>query len=268
MYVTGEDEGDETVEDEHSPGGIVVESLLNIRTIASLTMEEAKFLEYGEALRQQDAHPLRNNCIKGSGSGAGQFFQFWGLGLMFWFGSWLLNRFPEDYDFRDFVISLFALFFSLYGLTVAFENATDRKQAKLAAERIFSLTDRPSAIDPLDEAGDRPEEIFSVPGTEERHHHHHSKKHPKKHHHEKKSSTKKLLDADHDDGEEHKHSHKKKKKPSSQKDVTKEEKEMEAAGDVEEKKPSSGKKKKKRHHKPKDETEPEVIDAEVEMVQS
>jgi hypothetical protein len=82
MYVTGEDEGDDTVEDEHSPGGIVVESLLNVRTIASLTMEEGKLEEYREALHQQDAHPLRNNCIKGSGSGLGQFFQFWGLALM------------------------------------------------------------------------------------------------------------------------------------------------------------------------------------------
>lgn len=124
MYVTGEDEGDDTVEDEHSPGGIVVESLLNVRTTASLTMEEAKLKEFSDALKNQDQHPLLSNFIKGSGSGLGQFFQFWGLALMFWFGAWLLNRFPEKYDFRDFVICMFALFFSLYGLTLAFENAT------------------------------------------------------------------------------------------------------------------------------------------------
>jgi ATP-binding cassette subfamily B (MDR/TAP) protein 1 len=82
MYVSGEDEGDDTVEDENSPGGIMVESLLDIRTIASLTMEDAKLIEYSDALRHQDAHPLRNNCIKGCGSGLGQFFQYWGLGLM------------------------------------------------------------------------------------------------------------------------------------------------------------------------------------------
>jgi hypothetical protein len=44
--------------------------------------------------------------------------------LQFWFGAWLLQKFPDKYDFNDFVISMFALFFSLYGLTVAFENAT------------------------------------------------------------------------------------------------------------------------------------------------
>lgn len=82
MYVTGADEGDDSVEDENSPGGIVIESLLNIRTIASLTMEEKKLVEYSDALFRENKHPLRNNFIKGSGSGLGQFFQYWGLGLM------------------------------------------------------------------------------------------------------------------------------------------------------------------------------------------
>jgi hypothetical protein len=82
MYVTGEDEGDDTMEVEGSPQGIVVESLLNVRTIASLTMEEKKLEEYSDALHKEDLHPMRNNCIKGSGSGLGQFFQFWGMGLM------------------------------------------------------------------------------------------------------------------------------------------------------------------------------------------
>jgi len=190
MYVTGEDEGDDTVEDENSPGGIVVESLLNVRTIASLTMEERKLAEYSEALEKEDRHPLKNNCIKGSGSGLGQFFQFWGLGLMFWFGAWLLHRKPDTYEFRDFIIAMFALFFSLYGLTVAFENATDRTRAQLAVERIFSLTDRQSAIDPLDEGGERPDDIFeSHLGKKGHHHHHHHKKH-------KKGSSKKLLHID------------------------------------------------------------------------
>ncbi|KAG7369599.1 efflux ABC transporter permease/ATP-binding protein [Nitzschia inconspicua] len=193
MYITGEDEGDDTVEDEHSPGGIVVESLLNIRTIASLTMEEVKLEEYSDALQHQDSHPLWNNFVKGSGSGLGQFFQFWGIALMFWFGAWLLNKFPENYSFRDFVISMYALFFSLYGLTVAFENATDRNQAKLAAERIFSLTDRTSAIDPLDESGDRPDHIFAPAEKKE---HHHSKTHHHHHHHKKKSNSKKRLEVD------------------------------------------------------------------------
>jgi len=72
---------------------------------------------------------------------------------MFWWGGWLLLNYPDLYDFRSYLISLFALFFSMYGLTVAAEGAVDRNKAKAAAHRIFALTDRQSEIDPLSDAG-------------------------------------------------------------------------------------------------------------------
>ena len=78
MYM-GEDEGDDEEIDEHSPGGIVIETLANIRTVASLTLEKTRAAEYGHALRDEDKHPVWNNMIKGSGSGVGQFVQMWGL---------------------------------------------------------------------------------------------------------------------------------------------------------------------------------------------
>ena len=83
MYM-GEDEGDDSVEDENSPGGIVVETLVNIRTVASLTIEETRSSEYVDALRAEDPTPYRSNFIKGIGLGLGQFFQFYGIGLMMW----------------------------------------------------------------------------------------------------------------------------------------------------------------------------------------
>ena len=151
MYVTGEDEGDDDMlDDEHSPGGIVIESLLNIRTVASLTLENTKLREYHHALRSENPNPMFNNFLKGSGFGLGQFFQFWGMGLMFYFGAWILHNHYDKFGFRDFLICMFGLFFSIYGLTVALEGATDRKRAKLAADRIFHLIDRKSAIDPID----------------------------------------------------------------------------------------------------------------------
>jgi hypothetical protein len=41
----------------------------------------------------------------------------------------------------------------MYGLTLAFQGAVDREKAKAAAERIFTLTDRKSHIDPLSDEG-------------------------------------------------------------------------------------------------------------------
>jgi ATP-binding cassette, subfamily B (MDR/TAP), member 1 len=73
----------------------------------------------------------------------------WGMGLMFWWGGWLLVEYPDSFTYRDFLISMFSLLFSLTGLSIAAEGAVDRTKAKKAAARIFELTDRQSLIDPL-----------------------------------------------------------------------------------------------------------------------
>lgn len=77
----------------------------------------------------------------------------WGIALMFWWGGWLLYKYPDDFSYREFLVSMFALWFSLYGLTIATQNLTDRKKAQRAAVRIFALMDRCSLIDPLSDEG-------------------------------------------------------------------------------------------------------------------
>lgn len=62
-----------------------------------------------------------------------------------------------DFSYKSYLISMFALFFSMYGLTVASEGAVDREKAKAAAHRIFALTDRKSEIDPLSDEGTKKE---------------------------------------------------------------------------------------------------------------
>lgn len=152
MYM-GEDEADLDQYEEHSSGGIVVESLLNIRAVASLTIEEERLDDFKQALVEENPHPLRTNLVKGGTSGLGQFTQMWGLALMFWWGGWLLFNYPNQYDFRAYMISMFSLLFSLSGMGFAMQGATDREKAKAAAVRVFELIDRESKIDPLSEAG-------------------------------------------------------------------------------------------------------------------
>jgi len=48
---------------------------------------------------------------------------------------------------------MFSLLFSLSGLGMAAQGATDRDKAKIAGERIFTLVERESAIDPLSKDG-------------------------------------------------------------------------------------------------------------------
>lgn len=150
----GEDEG--VVGDDidmTSPGGIVVETLVNIRTVASLNIEKERSAQYVKALHSENPTPVKTNFVKGCATGIGQFVQMWGLALMFWWGGWLLTTYPGIYTYRDFLISLFSLLFGLEGMGFAAQGATDRDKAKKAANRIFQLTDRKSAIDPLSQEG-------------------------------------------------------------------------------------------------------------------
>jgi len=150
----GDDEAVEGQDDgRNSSGGIVVETLVNMRTVASLSIEVTRSTEYAEALRREDPKPLRTTLLKGVATGIGQLISLLGTALFFWWGGWLLLNYPNQYTFRDFLISMFSMLFSLSGITMATQGATNREKAKLAAHRIFELTDRQSAIDPLSTEG-------------------------------------------------------------------------------------------------------------------
>jgi ATP-binding cassette subfamily B (MDR/TAP) protein 1 len=77
---------------ERTPGAIVVETLLNMRTVASLSMEAARAEEFDEALASEDPRPVLSNALKGSASGLGQFVQMWGCKYS------LLNQSLRPYD--------------------------------------------------------------------------------------------------------------------------------------------------------------------------
>lgn len=147
------DAKDKKEEGENSSGGIVVETLMSIRTVASLSIERMRSSEYEKAIGEESPSSLRSNAMKGVASGLGVFVQFWGIGLMFFWGGWLLDKYPDNYTFRGYLISLNSLLFSLSGLSVAIMGATDSAKAKLAAARVFALIDRKSPIDSLSKEG-------------------------------------------------------------------------------------------------------------------
>eukprot|EP00526_Cylindrotheca_closterium_P003410 CAMPEP_0113657424 /NCGR_PEP_ID=MMETSP0017_2-20120614/31035_1 /TAXON_ID=2856 /ORGANISM="Cylindrotheca closterium" /LENGTH=1368 /DNA_ID=CAMNT_0000571343 /DNA_START=232 /DNA_END=4338 /DNA_ORIENTATION=+ /assembly_acc=CAM_ASM_000147 len=153
QQMIGEDEGDEDKKaQEGSEGAVLVETLLNIRTVASLCMENRRIASYSHALHNQNkTNTIPRNTIKGAGQGLGSFFQMWGYALMFYSGSWLLMN--RGYTMRDYLISLFALMLSLTGLASAMAGLTDAKKAQEAAGRIFELIDRQTEIDPLSDEG-------------------------------------------------------------------------------------------------------------------
>ena len=150
----GEDEGGEgEIDGTDSPGGIIVETLLNIRTVSALTLEEQRCKDYETSLAKLDGNVMKENVVSGLLSGLSIAIQQWVYALQFWWGGWLLYEYPDVFDFNSFLISMFALLFSLFGLGAAAQGVTDKKKAEAAAGRLFYLINRESANDPLDIEG-------------------------------------------------------------------------------------------------------------------
>lgn len=150
----GEDQGDtESAEGLNTPGGVIVETLLNIRTVSALTLEDKRFADYEKALLNAEPNFKFDAFKSGLTSGLSMFIQQWINALQLWFGGYLLFTFPEDYGFKDFLISNFAVLFALFGLGAAFQDISDRKEVEKSAGRIFYLLDRKSAIDPMSSEG-------------------------------------------------------------------------------------------------------------------
>lgn len=150
----GEDESVDNGQDElNSPGGIAVETLINIRTVAALTLENQRYADYENALDRNGTHYVRDGFLSGLSSGFSMGVQQWVNALQLWFGGWVLFNNPTTYTFDAFLISMFSLLFSLFGLGAAFQGISDKKETEASAGRVFYLLDRESEIDPMSEDG-------------------------------------------------------------------------------------------------------------------
>jgi ABC-type bacteriocin/lantibiotic exporter with double-glycine peptidase domain len=150
----GEDLGKQEDKDElNSPGGVIVETLLNMRTVSALTLESKRFQDYESALMRSEPSYGVDAFVSGLTAGLSIFIQQWINALQFYFGAWLLFTFPDKYSFSDFLISQFSILFSLFGLASAFSDMSDRKEVEKSAGRIFYLLDRKSEIDPISPEG-------------------------------------------------------------------------------------------------------------------
>eukprot|EP01083_Nonionella_stella_P163192 536340_1 len=142
-----------SLKDSDNPDVIAIETLMNMRTVASLGLGQIKRKEYLNALRGKQSQGIKTAFMKGATGGMAQFFQLWGLSLLYWWGSFLLYNYPDKWSFQDFLIAIFALMVSISGTALGSSETSDRKSAKKAVNRIFALIDRESQIDPLGDTG-------------------------------------------------------------------------------------------------------------------
>merc|ERR1739844_276859 len=93
----------------NSPGGIIIETLVNIRTVASLTLEDHCYEKYTKALELEDESAVKDAVMLGLVAGYTLGIQFACFGFLFWWGGYLIDSY--DYSLDDFNISTFALIF-------------------------------------------------------------------------------------------------------------------------------------------------------------
>mmetsp|Transcript_44923 Transcript_44923/g.67612 ORF Transcript_44923/g.67612 Transcript_44923/m.67612 type:complete len:850 (+) Transcript_44923:712-3261(+) len=153
-YIKGTDNGDdEAASKKNVSSGIVLETLLNIRTVAALRMQEAQHNSFVKALHSENPKPFLDNLRVGATYGGALFINQWSNAAQIWWGGWLMFSFPGKYDFTSFAICMFCLKLSLLGLADNSAGNGDEKEYEESARRIFNLIDRRSAIDPLSSDG-------------------------------------------------------------------------------------------------------------------
>lgn len=93
----GEDLGDDEdgADGQNSPGGVIVETLLNIRTVSALTLEKKRYEDYKRALEREEPNVVKDSFMSGLTSGLSMFIQQWVNALQLWFGGYLLFTFDE-----------------------------------------------------------------------------------------------------------------------------------------------------------------------------
>ena len=152
--IVGEDEGAPgATQKMTSSGGILVETLLNMKTVSALALEEKRLEEYAAAIRESQKDVIPSSITAGVTSGIGMFIQRFQNALLYFFGGYLLINYPDQYEFQDFLIAQFAFLFSSFGLAAALQDMEDRNEVEESARRILSILDRKSAIDPLSKEG-------------------------------------------------------------------------------------------------------------------
>jgi ATP-binding cassette subfamily B (MDR/TAP) protein 1 len=136
-----------------SPGGIAVETLFNIRTVSVLNIQKDRLREYASAFQKPESAEIFTGVKSGLTSGLSILIQQWSIALQLWWGGWLIFKYPDRFSFNDFLVSMFASLFSLFGLGAASMGLSEKKEFEKAAGRIFYLLERRSLIDPLGREG-------------------------------------------------------------------------------------------------------------------
>ncbi|XP_009464796.1 PREDICTED: ATP-binding cassette sub-family B member 5 [Nipponia nippon] len=134
-------------------GQISTESVENIRTVASLTREEAFYERYVTSLNGPYRDSLTKAPFYGFTYGVAQCANYFINAAVFRFGAWLIAHSLSNFENVFIVFS--SVIFAAMNVGQSASLAPDYGKARMSAQRIFQLLDRKPLIDSYSEKGEK-----------------------------------------------------------------------------------------------------------------
>jgi ATP-binding cassette subfamily B (MDR/TAP) protein 1 len=123
-----------------------------VRTVASLTMEEAVWKHYHDLLAEQTKKSIMSIVQISNFYAASQSFNMFCLALGFWYGGTLIAA--REYTMFQFFVCFISIVFGSQSAGALFSFAPDMGSAKQAAQQLKTLFDRKPEIDSWSQHGD------------------------------------------------------------------------------------------------------------------
>ncbi|KAJ3339011.1 ATP-binding cassette, sub-B (MDR TAP), member 4, partial [Kappamyces sp. JEL0680] len=130
--------------------------LSSIRTVYSFSGMEKEMKRYAVQLDIAEHQGLRTQLFNGCGIGSIQFFVFCTYGMSFWYGNTLI---PNTMNTGQVLNVLFAIIIGAFSLGNATPHIAAVGNALGACQIVYETIERKSPIDPLSQAGDKPESV-------------------------------------------------------------------------------------------------------------
>ncbi|XP_056340958.1 ATP-binding cassette sub-family B member 5 isoform X2 [Oenanthe melanoleuca] len=134
-------------------GRISTETVENIRTVASLTKEEAFYERYVASLNHTYRKSLKKAPFYGFTYGIAQCSEYFINAAAFRFGAWLIANCLTNFENVFIVFS--AVVFAAMNVGQSSSMAPDYGKAQVSAQKIFQLLDRKPLIDSYSEQGEK-----------------------------------------------------------------------------------------------------------------
>jgi len=136
---------------------VAVETLMNIRTVASMTREPLFMKMFDDRNHSNFAAAVRGALFSSLGYASSQCLPLFVNSLAFWYGMRLVSS--GEITATEMMQTMFALIFSAVAIGNALSFAGDISKARISAISVLKTLDRKSKIDPTNPTGQAPKVV-------------------------------------------------------------------------------------------------------------